>query len=53
MAGNESDEATQETPKGHTIPVPTRGDVLRDFEKVAKAKPAEPDASERESGPEE
>lgn len=47
-----NDEPTQETPEGHTIPVPTREDVLRDFEKVAKAKPpTEP--SQRESGPEE
>jgi hypothetical protein len=33
MAGKST---TQETPKGKTIPVPTRGEVLRDLEKVAK-----------------
>ena len=33
---------------GLEIPVPTREDVLRDLEKVAKPKP-----SQRESGPEE
>lgn len=42
------EEPTQETPEGHTIPVPTREDVLRDLEKVAK-----PKRSQRESGPEE
>ena len=35
---------TQETPKGHEIPVPTRDDVMRVFKKAAK-----PD-SEKESG---
>jgi hypothetical protein len=29
----------QKTPKGHEIPVPTRGQVLRDLQKVAKPKP--------------
>ena len=44
----DEEEPTQETPTGHTIPVPTRDDVLRDFEKVAKAKrPAEPSQGER------
>ncbi len=33
------DEPTQETSAGYTIPVPSREQVLRDFEKVAKAKP--------------
>jgi hypothetical protein len=32
----------QRTPKGHEIPVPKRGDVLRDLKKVAKAKPSTP-----------
>ncbi len=41
------EDPTQETPEGHTIPVPTREDVFRDLEKVAKPKP-----SQRESGPE-
>ena len=30
-------EPGQQTPKGHTIPVPTRGQVFRNLEKVAKA----------------
>ncbi len=40
------DEATQETPEGHTIPVPTREEVLRDLSKVAKPaeKPEKPTA---------
>jgi hypothetical protein len=29
---------TQKTPKGHEIPVPTRKQVFRDLEKVAKPK---------------
>jgi len=29
-------EATQETPKGHPIPVPTREDVLGDLARVAR-----------------
>jgi len=32
-----SNEPTQETPEGATIPLPKRGDVLRDMRKVAKA----------------
>lgn len=36
------DELTQQTISGHTIPVPSRDQVLRDFQKVAKAKPAKP-----------
>jgi hypothetical protein len=44
----EEKEAMQETPEGHTIPVPTREDVFRDLEKVAKPKP-----SQRKGGPEE
>jgi hypothetical protein len=32
----EDDQETQTTPKGHTIPVPSRQDVFRDLEKVAK-----------------
>ncbi len=32
-------EPTQETPKGVTIPVPSRKDVFRDLEKVAKPSP--------------
>jgi hypothetical protein len=30
------DEETQETHTGHTIPVPTRGDVFGDLAKVAQ-----------------
>jgi len=30
------EEPTQYTEKGHEIPVPTRGDVLRDLAKVAQ-----------------
>jgi hypothetical protein len=32
----EADQPTQRTPKGHEIPVPTRKQVFRDLEKVAK-----------------
>ncbi len=42
MDGDPNDEPTQETPTGYTIPVPSREQLLRDFEKVAKAKPAKP-----------
>jgi hypothetical protein len=55
MDENPKDEPTQRTPEGAerdrlnlpgeggtVIPVPTREQVLRDFEKVAKAKPANP-----------
>jgi hypothetical protein len=35
----EPEEPAQETPKGHKIPVPTRKQVFRDLEKVAKPKP--------------
>jgi hypothetical protein len=33
------EEPTQETPKGHEIPVPTRKQVLRDLERVARPRP--------------
>ena len=39
MGDEPADERTQETPKGETIPVPTRKDVFRDLEKVAKPSP--------------
>ncbi len=42
------EQQMQQTREGHTIPVPTREDVFRDLEKVAKPKP-----SQRESGPQE
>jgi hypothetical protein len=32
----EDDQPTQETPKGHEIPVPMREQVFRDLAKVAK-----------------
>jgi hypothetical protein len=40
MEDKPKDETTQQTPTGHTIPVPSREQVLRDFETVAKAKPS-------------
>jgi hypothetical protein len=33
-----TDQPPQETPQGHKIPVPTRGQVFHDLEKVAKPK---------------
>jgi len=33
---DEDKEPTQQTPEGHEIPIPTREDVFRDLEKVAK-----------------
>ena len=44
------DEHTQQTPEGETIPVPTRGDVLRDLRKVAKApqRPSDADGGSTE-----
>jgi hypothetical protein len=36
-----ADQPTQNTPKGHKIPVPTRGQVFRDLEKVAKRPPSQ------------
>jgi hypothetical protein len=40
----EEPEPTQYTPKGHEIPIPTREQVFRDLEKVAKPRkrPASP-----------
>jgi hypothetical protein len=38
MAKQSEDRPTQKTPKGHEIPVPSREEVLRDLEKVAKPK---------------
>ena len=35
----EDPEETQYTPKGHEIPVPSREQVFRDLEKVAKKPP--------------
>jgi hypothetical protein len=43
--------ASQHTPTGHEIPIPTREEVLRDLAKVAKPKmPSAP--VDRESGAE-
>jgi hypothetical protein len=42
----------QETPTGHRIPVPTRGDVFRDLRKVAKAPEPDPSDADGESGAE-
>jgi hypothetical protein len=36
MAKTNGNEPTQHTPKGHEIPIPTKEDVFRDLEKVAK-----------------
>ncbi len=33
---SKKDSGTQKTPKGHTIPVPEKRDVMRDLKKVAK-----------------
>lgn len=33
------DQPTQKTKKGHEIPVPKRGEVMRDLKKLAKALP--------------
>ena len=46
MADEPKNQPKQDTPKGHTIPVPTREDVLRDLQKVAK-----PSRAKRESRP--
>jgi hypothetical protein len=37
----DTDQPTQRTPKGHEIPVPTRKQVFRDLEKVAKRPPSQ------------
>ncbi len=42
-----SEEPTQTTPQGETIPIPTRKDVFRDLEKVAR-----PSRSDGERSPE-
>lgn len=36
----DADQPRQRTPKGHEIPVPTRKQVFRDLEKVAKRPPS-------------
>jgi hypothetical protein len=45
----DGEEPTQETPEGHTIPVPTRQDVFRDLRKVARA-PEPPDEDDESAG---
>lgn len=37
MTSEPTEKDTQATPRGETIPVPTRQDVFRDLRKVAKA----------------
>jgi|GEM_PF-6700739 len=44
---DEDKRRKQRTPTGHEIPVPTRGEVMRDLQKVANPpKPAPDDDSE-------
>ena len=38
---------TQKTPKGHEIPIPKRGDFLKDLKKVATPKKSEDGAKEK------
>jgi hypothetical protein len=38
MAKTNGDRPTQHTEKGYEIPIPTREEVFRDLEKVAKPK---------------
>jgi hypothetical protein len=38
MDDKPKDQPTQSTPTGHKIPVPTRRDVVRDLEKIAKSR---------------
>lgn len=45
MADDPKDEPTQQTPKGHTIPVPPREDVERALERIAR--PVDPKFSRR------
>ena len=43
---SQGDAPTQQTSQGHEVPVPSRGDVLRDLRKVPKApqRPSDADA---------
>ena len=36
-----TDKKTQKTKKGHEIPIPTKGEFLKNLKKVAKGKKAE------------
>jgi hypothetical protein len=48
MADDPQDpEPTQYTPKGHEIPIPTREQVFRDLEKVAKPRKPLPESRRR------
>ena len=42
-----ADKKKQKTPKGHEIPVPKRGDFMRDLKKVAKGKRSTPDRANK------
>ncbi len=46
------EQSVQWTPEGQEIPVPTRGDVLRDLRKVAKAPEPTSDARPDAGSPE-
>ena len=41
------EEPKQKTPKGHEIPVPKRGDFLRDLKKVSKTKRSTPNGAKK------
>lgn len=43
----EDEEPTQETPTGHTIPVPTREDVEEALQRMAQPAAAEPSRRRR------
>jgi hypothetical protein len=47
--GQEDDvsDETQQTPAGHEIRIPSRGEVFRDLEKVARGKQADKAEHER------
>ena len=46
-------ERTQYTPKGHEIPIPTKEQVFRDLEKVAKPRKPVPPSKRRTRRPKE
>ncbi len=41
-------QPSQKTPTGHTIPVPTRGDVFRDLRKAARAPQDDDDCQDKD-----
>ncbi len=47
MPNGEDEGGTQETPAGYRIPIPSRGQVFRDFRKIAG--PASPITDENQS----